>query len=207
MRVRELLFSPNYDPYEGFEIGVYNGFGWNSNAPEFIDVIQQIRPKLILEFGTFYGGSAINMANLAKAFHNGNVEIVCVDTFLGSVEHWHQHQYFNPGFFVNGRPPIYDQFLTNVILSGNQNHITPFPIDSVNGALTLQRYGIQADLIYIDAGHEYESVSADIKLCRELVRPGGIILLDDSHYEPIQRAAKEILGNVQTRGSKIIWTK
>jgi len=207
-RLRETLFGIGYNPYAGFEPGDYSGFGWNSNSPEFVDVIQEVRPKLIIEFGTFFGGSAVNMANLAKAFHGGDIEVVCVDTFLGSVEHWHEHQYFKPSFFKNGRPPIYDQFLTNVIKTGNQNHITPFPIDSVNGALTLKRYGIQADLVYIDAGHEYESVSMDVKLCRDLVRPGGIMLLDDSHYEPIQRAARENLtGIIETKGTKIIWRK
>jgi hypothetical protein len=207
-KVREILYGPGYDPYEGYVPGEYNGFGWNSDAPEFIDIIQELRPKTIIEFGTFFGGSAINMANLSKAFHGGDIEVVCVDTFLGSVEHWYQHLYFKPDFFRNGRPPIYNQFLTNVIKTGNQNHITPFPIDSVNGALTLHRYNIQADLVYIDAGHEYESVSQDIKLARHLVRPGGIMLLDDSHYEPIQRAAREHLtGQLQIKGTKIIWRK
>lgn len=206
--VREILYGPGYDPYAGFEPGEYNGFGWNSQAPEFMDVIHEIKPKLIIEFGTFFGGSTMNMASLALENQEGDVEVVCVDTFLGSVEHWHNHQYFKPGFFRNGRPPIYDQFLTNMITSGWEDYVTPFPIDSVNGALTLKRYGIQADLVYIDAGHEYESVSMDIKLARDLVRPGGIMLLDDSHYEPIQRAAYEHLtGTIQTKGTKIIWRK
>lgn len=206
-KVRDILFGEGYDPYEGFNPETFNKFGWNSNAPEFYKYIEYIKPKLIIEVGTFFGGSARHMAVLAKDF-NKDVEIVCIDTFLGSVEHWHNHQYFLIGSFKNGRPPIYEQFITNVIATGLQNTITPFPIDSVNGALTLQRYGILADMIYIDGGHEYESVSQDIKLYKPLLRKGGVMLLDDSHYEPIQRAAREELtGIIKTEGTKIVWIK
>lgn len=206
-RVRDILFHPGYDPYAGFNPGAVNEFGWSSTAPEFKKYIDQIKPKLIIEVGTFFGGSARHMATLAKE-HNEDVEIVCIDTFLGSVEHWHKHSHFHPTFFKNGRPPIYEQFLSNTIVKGLQKYITPFPIDSINGALTLQRYGILADIVYIDAGHEYESVSQDVKLYRNLVREGGVMLLDDSHYEPIQRVAREEFGDSSAvEGSKIVWSK
>jgi hypothetical protein len=207
-QVRELLFG-THDPYAGVEALLpFNKFGWNSDAPEFYKYIERIKPKLIIEVGTYFGGSARHMATLAKDF-NKDVEIVCIDTFLGSVEHWHNHQYFKPDFFKVGRPPIYEQFISNVIHLGLQKTITPFPIDSINGGLTLQRYDVQADMIYIDGGHEYESITTDLRVFRKLVRPGGILILDDSHYGPIQQAAREQLigGTITTEGTKIIWTR
>lgn len=205
--VRKKLFGEEYDPYEGFTPLPFDKFGWNSDAPEFYKYIEQVKPKLIVEVGTWFGGSARHIATLAKDF-NKEVEIVCIDTFLGSVEHWVAHEWLKPGMFRNGRPVIYEQFISNVIHLNLQKTITPFPIDSVNGALTLLRYNIKADLIYIDGGHEYESVSQDIKLYSNIVRPGGVMIMDDSHYEPIQRAAAENLGpTITTEGSKIIWTK
>ena len=36
------------------------------------------------------------------------------------------------------------------------------------------------DLIYIDGSHEYEVVLADYRLCRDSLRPGGILVLDDA---------------------------
>jgi len=206
-KVREILYGPGYDPYAGFEPGSFDGFGWNSESQEFVEVFNELKPNLVVEVGTFFGGSARFMAHLGIA-RNLDIEIVCIDTFLGSVEHWHGDQYFKPaGFFKNGRPPIFDKFMTNTIRAELTNQITPFPIDSVNGGLTLKRYGIQADLVYIDGGHEYESVSQDLKVFKDIVRPGGIMLLDDSHYEPIQAAARNILGNTETKGTKIIWRK
>lgn len=205
-QVRQKLYG-SHDPYADFditEILPFSDFGWNSQSPEFALVIDKLQPKLIIEVGTYYGGSARHMAELALKYHP-DVEIVCIDTFLGSVEHWHNHTYFKPEFFKYGRPPIYDQFISNVIHTNLQDTITPFPIDSINGGLTLERYGIQADLVYIDAGHEYESVSADIRIFKHLVRPGGVLMLDDSHYEPIQRAAHDNLtGTLQIKGTKIL---
>ena len=44
------------------------------------------------------------------------------------------------------------------------------------------------DLIYIDGSHEYEIVLADYQLCREYLKVGGILVLDDaslgSSYNP-----------------------
>jgi cephalosporin hydroxylase len=36
------------------------------------------------------------------------------------------------------------------------------------------------DLIYIDGCHDYEVALADYRLCQEALRPGGILVLDDS---------------------------
>lgn len=205
--VRKILFG-SHDPYADIAtLMTYNSFGWNSNAPEFQKYIGLVQPKLIVEVGTWFGGSAINMSRLAQ-YYQPAVEVVCIDTFLGSVEHWHEHQYLPPeSAYLHGRPVVYEQFISNVLHTKQQTYVTPFPIDSINGALTLMRYGIKADLVYIDAGHEYENVSQDLKLFKNIVRPGGVMLIDDSHYEPIQRAAREQLtGNIKTEGTKIIWT-
>lgn len=208
MRIREVLYG-SHNPYDGVTLLPFDKFGWNSDSPEFFAIIEQLKPKLIIEVGTYFGASARNMATFAKDYHK-DVEIVCIDTFLGSVEHWHNHQYFKPDLFKNGRPPIFEQFISNVIHLKLTDTITPFPIDSVNGGLTLQRYGVQADLIYIDGGHEYESITTDLRIFRNLVRPGGMVMLDDSHYEPIQKAAQEQLAPyapIKTQGTKILWTR
>jgi hypothetical protein len=95
-----------------------------------------------------------------------------------------------------------------VIHSGQQNVITPFPIDSVNGALTLKHFGVQADLIYVDAGHEYESVFTDLMLYKTLVRPGGYLLGDDWFHPPIKRAVENALGDVEELShDKFLWRR
>lgn len=47
---------------------------------------------------------------------------------------------------------------------------------------------LEWDLIYIDGSHDYDVVLADYRLCKEHLKPGGILVLDDSagdtEYEP-----------------------
>jgi hypothetical protein len=141
--------------------------------------------------------------------HGSDFEIVCVDTFLGSVEHWTtMTEFIKKESLINGRPNVYNQFLSNVISVGLQNNITPFPIDSVNGALTLSHFDVKADMVYIDAGHDYDSVVADLILYKDIVRPGGFLLGDDWFHGPIKQAVSDALGEVHTLShDKFLWVK
>lgn len=204
--VRDLIYQDKFNPWTMPNVMPFDAFGWNSTVPEFATVINDLKPNLIVEVGSWFGASARHMVELARAY-NPSVEVVCVDTWLGSVEHWHNSALVT-GKLVFGHPIlIYQQFISNVIHAKMENNITPFPIDSINGGHTLKRLGVLADLVYIDAGHEYESVMLDLKIYKDIVRPGGIMLIDDAHYGPIQQAVVEVFGiAAQRHGSKFIWT-
>jgi hypothetical protein len=63
------------------------------------------------------------------------------------------------------------------------------------------------DIIYIDGGHEYETVKADIKNYSPMVKPGGYLVIDDCCHryslpygyfrgiESVSRAVDEVLPN------------
>lgn len=36
------------------------------------------------------------------------------------------------------------------------------------------------DILYIDGGHDYETVLSDIDLCTETLKPGGLMIMDDA---------------------------
>ncbi len=200
-QVRKMLYG-DHDPYKDAKIYPFNSHGWASHSPAFKRVIEEVKPHLIIEVGTWLGASARNMARLASQI-NSNIEVVCVDTFLGSVEHWNGSSYKME--FHNGRPNIYDQFLSNVIHDKLTEIITPFPIDSINGYEVLKNYGVVADLIYIDAGHDYASVKADLDRWSKLVRVGGVLMGDDFHHPPIIKAVKETFNVYTAMGEKFIW--
>ena len=54
-------------------------------------------------------------------------------------------------------------------------------------------FGLTADVIHIDAAHEYEAVIADIKAWWPRVRPGGILLGDDWNlgWQGVDKAVRE----------------
>lgn len=203
MSIRNLLFG-THNPYDNAPIVNLDLQGWASNSPTFDMVIASYRPKLIVEVGTWKGGSAIHMANKCKSLYgNNDFEIVCIDTFLGSVEHWNRIAYSMS--FENGRPDIYKTFVSNVIQTGNADVITPFPVDSHNGHQVLKHYGVQADLVYIDAGHDFNAVVSDINGYKTVLRPGGILLGDDIHHGPIVDACNATLPGWTQINDKFFW--
>lgn len=205
--VRKLLFQ-SHDPYQDLTVLPFNTHGWNSNSPAFEQAISRVSGKcdLIIEVGTWMGGSARTMAALLRAKGIQDFEIVCVDTYLGSVEHWTRQAYLMT--FNNGHPTIYHHFLSNAVHTGTTDVLTPFPCDSINAYETLKIFNVVPDLIYIDAGHDYESVKADIHRWKDILRPGGVLLLDDAHHPPIQKAVEEELqGQAERVAEKFLWTK
>ena len=192
--IRERLYPRGFS-YPAVAPLPFDGFGWRSDAQVFADVIRETQPTLILEVGTWLGASARHMARLAPQAH-----IVAIDTFLGSEWHWLRPEY------VDMRETVYPQFISNVIHEKLTTQITPLPLDSVNAYHVLRHLGAVADLIYIDGGHTFESVSMDIECYRRLLRPGGIMLLDDAQIDSVRRAAEARLGRCETQNEKLIWS-
>ncbi len=191
------------NPYQGWSVEGQQTDFRTINDPIFSSLIELIKPKMIIEVGSWKGASAIHMAKLIQA-HQLDTQILCIDTWLGSPEHWlskgvkvtPQNQKFAAtwGFdnlkLKQGYPSIYYTFLTNVILENCQQMITPFPSTSENAVKVLKKLQITADLIYIDAAHEYEPALRDMKLYWDLLSPSGVLLCDDyiSHQFVTQAA-------------------
>jgi len=207
-RIRKHLFG-SHDPYANFEPLPENLFGWASDSPVFNDVLLSYKPKCIVEVGTYLGKSAVNMARILLGERINDFEIVCVDTWLGSVEHWMGDEVLRSKF-VNGRPILYEQFISNIVHQKLTDHITPFPVDSINAAEYFVRNYIEPDLIYIDAGHDYLSVKADLIAYSNVVKKGGYILGDDWQHGPVKDAVQDVFGikNVISKSSdKFLWKK
>jgi predicted O-methyltransferase YrrM len=183
------------DPYLGFGVDdkAPDLQGWGSRDPVFAHLISTVRPKVIIEVGSWKGASAVNMATLVK--HLGlDTNLICVDTWLGSPEHFLKRDhpaYWDSLNVKNGYPRLYEQFLANVIHEGHSDIIVPLPQTSENAAQILTRLKIRADLIYIDAAHEFQSVLTDLTLYGDLLQPDGVIFGDDFQSEPVARAARQ----------------
>ena len=194
------------NPYENFDASKYplnvTGFWehWPENEnpldfypPIFEELIAGLRPNVILEVGSYKGKSAIQFANLCKK-HNVPAKVFCVDTWLGSAEHADSDDLMK----VNGWPTMFYQFLANVVHTGHQDCIVPMPMDSMSNYRVMKAIIIFVPLIYIDAGHFYESVYADIKHYWEVLEDGGVMIGDD--YEPdkwpdVVQAVKDFFGD------------
>ncbi|KAL5572184.1 hypothetical protein UlMin_021781 [Ulmus minor] len=149
--------------------------GWGSQAAVFEHLIKRVRPKTIIEIGTFLGASAIHMLNLTRQLGIDS-QIVCVDDFRG----W-------PGFrdkfkeiaMINGDVLLMQQFMQNVVSAGGSDSIIPVPF-STGGALDkLCEWGVFGDLIEVDAGHDFNSAWLDINRAYRILRSGGVLFGHD----------------------------
>ena len=199
-----------HDPYADFHPLPPDMQGWASDRPVFREVLTEVKPKFIVEVGTWKGASAFHMVDVLLEIGHTDFEIICVDTWLGSVEHW--TRLYGPihPILKHGRPQLYEQFLSNVIHRGYQDWITPFPIDSQNAAYTMAQMQFSPDVIYVDAGHEYYSVKHDLFLYSSLLRQGGYLIGDDFFHMPVKQAAFDTFGveKVIPKGEdKFVWIR
>ena len=77
--------------------------------------------------------------------------------------------------------------------AGLQSYVIPFPSPSRMARDFLKQRGARAELVHIDAAHEYDDVKEDIRLWWEIVKDGGVMLGDDfqSGWSGVVRAACE----------------
>jgi predicted O-methyltransferase YrrM len=159
--------------------------GWGSTHPYFKKYIESVKPTLIVEVGTWLGGSAIHMGQLLRTFGLGNSCILCVDTWLGSADHYLVAEHRQALKLINGRPTLYDEFIRNVCAAGLQNIILPFSIASIAAAEVLRELKIEPDLVYLDGDHTPKGFRADLELYWERLRPGGCMIGDDFDWEQV----------------------
>jgi len=175
------------NPYDDFDAASrpLDLTGWQSRHPWFEGIIAQLKPRAILEVGTWKGASAVHMAQVARRF-NPQAEVLCVDTWLGSHRVlWSTPEYRRQLDLKNGFPQQYFQFLANVVHSGLQDAIFPMPMTSYAATDILLASDLRFEVIYIDAHHDEDEVYGDMRRCWKLLRPGGIMFGDDYlHNEP-----------------------
>ena len=173
------------NPYEGIAaLGLApTARGWeNSHSPALAENI--IRAKTVIEVGSFMGASVAWMAD-----HNHEARFYCVDTWLGSPEI--SDEDMGGIGYQFGRPMLLERFLSNMIAAGIQDRVTPIVQTSTSGAKILRKQGVSADLIYIDAGHDYLEAFADLVSHLPLLAKGGVMIADDYGGFPGVRGAVE----------------
>ncbi|XP_030931088.1 uncharacterized protein LOC115956972 [Quercus lobata] len=149
--------------------------GWGSNGAVFEHLIERVKPKTIIEIGTFLGASAIHMARLTRQL-GLETQILCVDDFRG----W-------PGFrnkfknikMVNGDVVLMYQFMQNLVSVNETDSVLPIPFSTGSTLDKFCEWGVYADLIEVDAGHNFMSAWSDINRAYRLLRPGGVLFGHD----------------------------
>lgn len=166
-------------PDEKPEVGHHPIPGWlNKGTAKYLSQHIPIE-GLVVELGTWRGLSARRMLSRMSA-----AKVVCIDHWEGSPEH-------TVGCYADRvkdlLPKLWEHFVADSWRF--RNHIVPLKMDTLAGLHVVHRYGLKPDLIYVDAGHEFEPVFNDISVATALF-PGAIIVGDDWYIEGVREAAK-----------------
>ncbi len=140
--------------------------------------IDALKPEVIFEVGVWLGQSSFNMLDRALS-HNKAASLICIDTWLGSPEHWSNPEWKESLRLKDGRPDIYSLFVDNVRAKGLADHIVPLSMTSLQAAKILKSLEMSADLIYLDGAHDKDEVLADINNYWQFLPVGGCMVGDD----------------------------
>ena len=126
-------------------------------------VMKELRPKIFVELGTFYGNSYFAFCGAALK-HKIDVRCYAVDSWKGEVQ-----------------TGLYDDTVFQTVNSYNEAHFSSFSTlmrGMFDDYVTHFEDGT-IDLLHIDGFHSYEAVSHDFQTWIDKVRPGGIVLFHD----------------------------
>lgn len=157
------------------------------NQDFFEKLFDYIKPSIVIELGTYLGYSTIYMADLCKKY-NDDFRIFSVDTWLGN---WH----YDTMNWVHGYPTMYHNFVANLHYTNLEKKVYPVPLPTSiainNIKESLDNLNLKADLVYIDAGHDFFSVYTDCHNYYPLIREGGVMFGDDFQSEGVATAVQE----------------
>ena len=151
----------------------------------FLKEVFNKKPKSFLEIGVFHGVTARNVCELLYQIHGNDFKYVGLDLFEKSDEN--KFEVIPSTNFKNPFKKFYHQYITRQ---------DPYSIEAVSNLLKKfkdQVHLIQGnsnqvlkkmdmskiDFVFLDGGHEYNTVVNDLNSCIDVLKFNGSILCDD----------------------------
>ena len=168
----------------------------------FLEQIKLKKPKIFLEIGVFHGVTARNVCELLQKLHKDDFKYIGLDLFEKNNEN--QSEIIPNINFSNPFKKIYFKYLkrqdpysledvtdllkkfqTNVnLIKGNSNQI-------------LKKIEMsKIEYVFLDGGHDYNTVKNDLNHCIEVINNSGTVLCDDYNlsYAPgVKKAIDEFV--------------
>ena len=181
-----------------------------NSANILLNQIELYKPKNFLEVGVFQGVTSRNVCEKLNIIHGGHFSFYGIDIFEDSsssvdnkemtVKH---NKISNP----------FKHLLFNIILKKDL-----FSIDSIYKFLNKFRDKVflykgfsntellkidlsSIDMIFLDGGHSYETVSNDLSIILKKIKKGKIIICDD--YDQITYGVKKAVDELNGKVSEI----
>lgn len=145
-------------------------------------VIRELRPSSSLEVGCAYGISSLYICEALKEV--GARQHIIIDPYqLGS-----GHEGPDAGYEGIG--------LLNLRRAGLSDFVKFYGELSYRCLPRLESEGVKLDFAFIDGMHTFDYVLNDFFYVDKMLRPGGVVVLDDLTYPSIRKVVRFILTNL-----------
>lgn len=151
--------------------------GWFHHGQKILELVEQHRPKVCVELGSWLGASAVP---IARSIQRWGGTLSCVDTWSGQLD--------SDGGSAAGRPPVMLFGCARAVVEAGLSNVRLIPALTTEAA---KYWSAPIDFLYVDADHSYKGVSADLDAWFPHVRKGGLIIGDDygsSLYPGVKQA-------------------
>tara|TARA_B100001059_G_C17653326_1_gene485631 strand:- start:237 stop:869 length:633 start_codon:yes stop_codon:yes gene_type:complete len=168
----------------------------------FLNEIKSKKPQFFLEVGVFHGVTARNVCELLSEIHGNDFKYIGLDLFEKNDEN--KSEIIPSTNFSNPLKQIYFKYIKKQdpytieavkdLLKKFKNNVS---LIKGNSNIVLKKIDMsKIDYVFLDGGHDYETVKNDLNCCNEVVNNGGTILCDDYNlsYAPgVKKAIDELV--------------
>ena len=177
----------------------------------FLEEVKKSKPKFFLEVGVFHGVTARNVCELLNFVHKGEFNYIGIDLF----DEKKDNEIIPNINFTNPFKKIYFKY----ILREN-----PYTKESVENLLAKFKSKIKLikgdtneiletidlkniDYVFLDGGHNYETVKNDLNFCKKILSNNGTVLCDDYNlsYAPGVKKAVDEFVNHNNYSCELLW--
>jgi predicted O-methyltransferase YrrM len=148
------------------------------------DLLLAENPGTVIEIGLAYGSSALAIAEALVAAGSNDARHVIVDAYQKL-------------FHGSGWAAIAGAGLAGLCSLVEERSQLALP--------RLLGDGFVADAAFVDGSHIFHNVFVDLFYLRELVRPGGLVILDDCGYLSVATAVRYFEVNTGWEPEPIVW--
>ena len=165
----------------------------------FLDEVLKKKPKTFLEIRVFHGVTGRNVCELLYKIHGKNFNYVGLDLFEENDEN-KDEVIPNTTFSSNPVKQFYYKYIKR------QN---PYSLEAVEELLSKFKENVhlikgnsnkvlkkidmsKIDYVFLDGGHEYNTVMNDLNCCHEVITNNGTVLCDDYDLQQAPGVKKAI---------------
>ena len=174
----------------------------------FLNEIKKKSPKFFLEIGVFHGVTARNICELLSEIHKSDFKYIGLDLFEKSDENKSEiipnTNFSNPfkqiyfkyikrqdPYSVEAVEDLLSKFKSNIhLIKGNSNTV----LEKIDMS--------KIDYVFLDGGHDYQTVKNDLNNCSEVIDNNGTVLCDDYNLSYAPGVKKAIDEYVESKNYK-----